>query len=109
MTDPTHLPPPGLRGDYNGSCIVCFHGTDTALAFEGEAEWVIAGLVTLGIPTEFEAGVMMSHFFDVPPGTVPDGIVTLGVQVCADCVERCPANFPKPRQASSVPVLRPLS
>jgi hypothetical protein len=30
----TDIPTPGIAGHYDGSCVVCLRGTDTALAFK---------------------------------------------------------------------------
>jgi hypothetical protein len=78
--------PPGLDGTYTGSCVVCLQGCDTALAFRGEAEWVIAGLMHLGLPHE-EAEDTLSHVTDCAPGMVPDGELTIPVRVCESCVQ----------------------
>ena len=40
----------GILGNYAGSCVSCLSGTDTALAFEGEIEWLAAVLINLGVP-----------------------------------------------------------
>jgi hypothetical protein len=86
---------PGLQGDYSQSCCVCLRGTDTALAFQGEVEWLIAGLMSLGIP-EQEAGAMVSRHFGCPDGEVPCGCLTLPVRVCSECVSRANPSFPAP-------------
>jgi hypothetical protein len=88
-----YLPAPGLGGDYEGSCVNCMKGTDTALGFEGEAEWLMAGLAALGVPKD-QALVMVSQHFKVPPGLVPDGTFRMVVKVCPACVEQSP--FPTP-------------
>jgi hypothetical protein len=46
------MPVLNLQGDYRDSCVACLRGTDTGLAFYGEAEWVVAALMQFGIPTE---------------------------------------------------------
>ena len=96
MTVPTTTVEPGLFGHYHGSCVVCLRGTDTALAFQGEAEWMIAGVSALGVPLK-QAGVMVSHFFGCLPGRVPDGDdLTIVVQVCSSCVAKAKPGFPVP-------------
>lgn len=40
----------GVFGNYSGSCVSCMRGTDTALAFQGEIEWIAAALIHLGVP-----------------------------------------------------------
>ena len=78
------LPTPGLDGTYRDSCVVCLQGTDTALALTGEAEWVIASLVALGIPSD-QATVLVSSVTGCDPGKVPIGDFTLVFRVCAGC------------------------
>lgn len=89
------LPPPGLRGNYERSCCVCLRGTDTALAFKGEGEWLIAGIHSLGVPMD-DAIPMVSNALGAPPGEVPDGMVEIGVRVCSACAAKAPAWFPAP-------------
>jgi hypothetical protein len=38
--------------------VACGQGTDTAIAFAGEAEWHIAGLQVLGVPSADAPGVL---------------------------------------------------
>ena len=102
-------PPPNLQGTYRGSCVACLQGTDTALAFTGEAEWLVAGLVMLGIP-EDAASLMVEAFFKeqgAKPGMVLDGEWVMPVQVCAECVAKSAAPFPAPGIPSfGVPEIR---
>jgi hypothetical protein len=102
------LPPPNLNGDYRDSCAVCVRGTDTALAFTGEAEWLEAGLGVLGIPDD-EAQHMIEAFFvekGADPGMVLTGDHEMVVRVCAECVAKAPAQFPAPCiPAFGVPVI----
>jgi hypothetical protein len=37
---------------FDGSCIVCLEGTDTALGFRGPQEFAAAGLQVLGVPSD---------------------------------------------------------
>ncbi len=105
------LPPPNLQGDYRGSCVVCLRGTDTALSFTGEAEWLVAGLQGLGIPDD-QALVMTEEFFaekGADPGMVLDGDHTMPVRVCAECVAEAKPPFPAPGlPAFGVPNVRQL-
>jgi len=80
-------PAPGLDGTYRGACVVCLRGTDTGLAFSGEAEWAIAGLMGMGIPQD-EASLMVSNSTGCDPGMVPLGEVTVCVRVCQQCANR---------------------
>ncbi|UZF57082.1 hypothetical protein LH935_03540 [Gordonia polyisoprenivorans] len=78
----------GLNGDWAGSCIVCFTPTDTALAFQGEPEWCIAGLVALGVPEDQAAATFAAEFGTVSPlgvHTVPSEEVTAMYRVCSAC------------------------
>jgi hypothetical protein len=71
-------------------------GTDTALGFRGEAEWIIAGLKMLGIESEEEAYATFRRATDSEPGMVPDGILEVINRVCTSCVEQAEPNFPAP-------------
>jgi hypothetical protein len=51
---------PGLQGNFHGTCVACLTPTDTALGFEGEAEFVIAGISVLGVPMD-QAQVMVEE------------------------------------------------
>jgi hypothetical protein len=75
-----------------GTCAVCLRPTDTGLAFRGEAEWVIAGLMGLRVPQE-QAEAMLSGFTGCGPGMVPVGEVTVPVRVCRRCVESAAAEW----------------
>jgi hypothetical protein len=87
------LPAPGLQGDYRGTCMVCLRPTDTGLAFQGEAEWIIAGYHVLGIP-EDQAHQMLAQMNPEGwgNGLVPCGIVTVAARVCTDCAAQATDN-----------------
>jgi hypothetical protein len=90
------VPPPGLNGTYEDTCVICLQGTDTGLALIGEGEWVIAGLEMLGVPRD-EAGDTASRAFGSPLGHVPIGQdLKVVVTVCAACVEKAGHGFPRP-------------
>jgi hypothetical protein len=79
------------------SCIGCFRGdVDTAVAFRGEAEFIMAGLhVMCGIPEDqSEALVHMYAREDLgcEPGMVPGGEFTMIVQLCQECADRTGAH-----------------
>jgi hypothetical protein len=63
--------PPGLQGTYAGACTICLQGCDTALVFAGEAEWIVAGLMTLGIRDYDEAVAVLSQATGCHPGWSP--------------------------------------
>jgi hypothetical protein len=77
---------------HNGPCVVCMTPTDTALAFEGCAEWCMAGLSVLGVPLDEAIAI-----FNIDPDE-PDanGRHTVRVRVCVGCVRKCSAPFPDP-------------
>jgi hypothetical protein len=67
--------------------VVCFRGTDTGLAFTGEAEWIIAALMHLGIPDD-QASALVSYASGCDPGKVPVDDVTMLFRVCNDCATK---------------------
>jgi hypothetical protein len=72
--------PPNLKGNYEGSCVICFRGADTGLGLEGEAPWLAAFLIAqLGIAKD-QAIAMIEQ---KPPDTH-----WLIVQVCESCSQR---------------------
>ena len=100
--------PPGLDGTYRGTCVICGRGTDTAIGFRGEAEYVIAGGIRLGLP-EPQARRRLELATGCDPGNVPDRIITHAYRVCAACVERANPNFPRPGLVpDNVPFLEQL-
>jgi hypothetical protein len=80
------LPEPNLGGDYRESCVVCLHGTDTGLAFEGEPEWVLAGMRVLGIPDD-QARIIFAEATGAGVGMVPDHDVKITLRACAACAK----------------------
>ena len=66
-------------------------GADTGLAFTGEAEWIITGMMMLGIP-EDQATIMVGDFTGCDHGEVPDGVITIPVAVCRECASRARAG-----------------
>jgi hypothetical protein len=88
--------------------VACLQPTDTALAFEGCGEWLVAGLHVLGLAVE-DAEAMVSRAFGCTPGEVPAGREALTVRVCRSCVQDCGAPFPEPALAvvgGPVPAVR---
>jgi hypothetical protein len=100
------VPPPGLDGTWRDSCVVCLRGTDTGLAFTGEAEWVLAGLEVLGIPKN-QAANMLEQVTGCDPGMVPAGDYTLGVRLCVKCAAASSAGFTVGLFPGEVPEYRP--
>lgn len=96
------LPPPGLQGTYKGSCIVCFQGTDTGLMLRGDAEWIIAGLMHLGMRDFDEAAAVVAHGHGCDPGMVPDGVLSPAIQVCESCVKKSGSDIKVGLVASGV-------
>ncbi len=80
------LPPPNLQGNYYGSCVVCLRGTDTGLGLTGPAEFVVAGMRVLGIPTD-DAEHLLAQETGMPVGRVPDGDMTMIFRVCSACAK----------------------
>lgn len=77
---PSPLPPPGLRGDYTGSCVACMRGTETAIAIRGPAEAAIVVLARLGVDQDVAEAMLSGS-----PGMVPDGDGPWGFRLCAAC------------------------
>lgn len=72
------------------SCIVCFQGTDTALAFRGSPEWCVAGLLVLGVPKD-QAYATFELCHPNPPE-----LMTVTYRVCASCASRS-GRVPEPK------------
>jgi hypothetical protein len=80
-------PIPGPQGDYSGTCVVCMRPTDTGLAFQGRAEWAVAGLIVLGLEQDV-AVVTLSVSTGSDPGKSPTGSQWFGFRVCSECASR---------------------
>ena len=109
---PRPLPAPGLDGTYGGSCVVCLNGCDTGLAFVGEAEWAMAGILALGVPADQAQTMVVDklalEYGIAEPGVVPGGDVTVGVSVCQPCVDKSGCGFPLGLTGTGqVPGIRP--
>jgi hypothetical protein len=79
---------PGLKGNYEGSCVSCLRGTDTAVGLHGEAEWMIAFLVAkLHVPMD-EAVTMFSVATGCDPGKAPRGEFAVRVTLCKECADK---------------------
>ncbi len=80
-------PDPGLEGPYEQSCVICLKPTETGLELEGIAEFVLAGVIKLGVPEE-QARIILAVLWGKEPGQVPDGIVKTPIPVCAEDADR---------------------
>lgn len=89
-----------------GSCAGCGLGTDTGIAFQGEPEWAVAGLMQLGIGYD-EALLTFRAALGLESELVPD-YITVTTRVCAACARK--AGFPVPVlliDGAMVPCIRP--
>jgi hypothetical protein len=86
-------PGTGLWGRYEGGCITCLRPTGTALAFLGSPEWLVSGLISLGVPQD-EAPAAIIRILDRRSATPPAGECEAIVPVCDSCVSGSP--FPAP-------------
>jgi hypothetical protein len=91
---------PGLQGDHRGTCVVCIRPTDTGLKFKGDAEWIIASLMVLGLSQDVAYGVLIQGWqerYGTQNPNVPSGILTEQMRVCGSCVRKCgKKNMPAP-------------
>lgn len=79
---PDPLPPPGLRGDYSDTCVICLRGTDTGIGLAGRSQFVAAVLHVLGVPLA-DAMIIVGEDHNL----ASDEPVSLIMQVCASCAE----------------------
>jgi hypothetical protein len=75
------------------SCVVCYRSdTDTALAFQGEAEFAIAALhAKLGLPLDKAMStvrIFSEHELGCEPGMVRRGEFTYVFRVCQECADK---------------------
>ncbi|GAA1961698.1 hypothetical protein [Amycolatopsis minnesotensis] len=80
-------PPPNIQGNYTGSCVACMKGTNTGLVLVGDAAFVSAGLIALGIPqhqVQFVLAAATGH----PDGELSAGEMPAVVRACASCARR---------------------
>jgi hypothetical protein len=100
--------PPGLQGTYEGACTICLQGCDTALVFGGQAEWIVAGLMMLGIRDYDEAVAMVSQATGCDLGMVPNGTVQVRLQCCEACAAQSGTGMREGLIASgALPCYRP--
>ena len=81
---PDGMPPPRQGSARGDTCVLCLRETDTGLSFSGDAEWVIAGLIVLGVPEELATNMVSSATGD-EAGLLPGGQITFPVRVCRRC------------------------
>lgn len=91
------------------SCIACYRGdVTTAVAFQGEAEFVVAGIRrATGIPLEQAEATFMAfaeNELGCDPGMVPTGRITQAVRLCVACAMK--AGTEVGPVAGDVPCLR---
>ena len=90
---PDGAPPPDLGNARLDTCVLCSRETDTGLSFSGDVEWVIAGLIVLGVREE-QATLMVSTATGTEAGMLPDGEIILPVRVCRRCAVSGGARLP---------------
>jgi hypothetical protein len=74
----------GSQGDHAGTCISCLRPTGLRAAVEGEAGWIIALLVRLGMPRDQAETTACGQ----AGGPVPDGRMTTMFPICDWCAPR---------------------
>ena len=83
-----------------GSCVGCGHGTDTAIAVRGEAQWLAAFLVVLGVPADEASDTVIATLGTPATGQVPAGVLQVVFQVCTSCASASAARLPAPALAT---------
>jgi hypothetical protein len=76
------LPPPGLQGDYAGSCFVCMKPTELGVATLGDVDFTMAFLVALGVPDD-EADQLIR----LDPRLVPAPDAPRVWRLCTSCAQ----------------------
>ena len=79
---------------------MCFQGTDTRVRIPRTGRVWSGGTEGPAAVPEDQAEAMVYQMFG-STGTVPNGVVTVPVRVCAECVRKCPASFPEPELIAS--------
>lgn len=77
----------GIDGSFRDACVVCRQGTDTALGFDGEVEWAMSGLDSLGVP-EDRAEAMVLELLGATASAVPAGRLSFLYRVCQACADK---------------------
>jgi hypothetical protein len=102
---------PGLNGDYTDTCLICGRGTDTGLAFVGEVDWCIAGIVHLGIP--MDQAIAMARFKGANQRPLVDSEegdeTKLMVRACQECVTAADPRMKVGLTIGEVPAYRQAS
>jgi hypothetical protein len=92
----------------HGACVNCLQGTDTVLAFQGEPEWCVAGMVHLGLPIQEAIATFHAGSDDGGVKEEPNGQVTVFVQVCSKCAGKVGMKVAIPMGDNpTAPVYRP--
>ena len=99
--------PPNLDSDDAGTCLVCLRATDTALAFTGPAEWIVAGLMALGVPND-QAITMVEDFTGANEGKAIPGLMSVPMRVCESCAEKASLPVGLATGDQPIPNIEPL-
>lgn len=89
ITNPT----PGFNGTYADTCAACLRPTDTALAFEGDGEFMIASLMQFEMSINDAASTLCAAT-GCDEGMVPVGTFTTILRICQKCANE--AGFCSP-------------
>ena len=92
--------------DYEGSCIACLRGTDTALGFRGPQEWFAAGLIRLGLPDDQAVATVESILLE--EGQDPDWGEWM-VRVCKSCADKVGMQVALAIVGGALPTYSPLT
>jgi hypothetical protein len=95
-------PSPGSQGNGTGTCISCLRFTGLRAGAEGEATWIVARLVRLGLSKDQAHAAVHGQ----AGGLDPDGRVTLVVPVCERCAPRAGFRTVLCIEGWDVPVVR---
>lgn len=89
------VPAPGPVSNFGRVCVACLRTTDTGIGFRGRPSWIVASLSTLGLEAERAADVV-ARASGHDPGALPEGTVSVVLQVCRDCARPSLRSLPPP-------------
>lgn len=92
----------GWQGGHAGTCVSCLRPTGLRAAVEGEAGWIAALLVRLGMPRDQAEATACGR----AGGLVPDGRVTRMFPICDWCAPRTGFSTVLCIDGLDVPVVR---